>query len=107
MRPQHTVTVAGNALVLDAEQDRQVDIRLVSARLEEQAGSETIARLLVERADGQRALFFVLVRLNQQGRVIAELIAKKPDGSEVCRSVQGYWKAPLVPASTSPTTIEP
>jgi hypothetical protein len=79
---QHTVTVANNAIDLDDQPDRQV------------AGPETVARLVVQRQDGEQAIFFVSVRLTHAGRPCVELIAKKPEGAEVKKSVQGYWKAP-------------
>lgn len=94
MIPQHTVIVADNAVVLDEQQDRQVDIHLAATKLEDQVGGETVARLIVTREDGQQAFFFVVVRVSKCGRPSAEVIAKKPDGAEVRRSVQGYWKAP-------------
>jgi hypothetical protein len=90
---QHTVIVADNAVALDDHQDRQVDIRITSAKLEELASPETIVRLIVERQDGQQAIFFVTVRLCNRGMPHAALIAKKADGSEVSKAVHGYWKA--------------
>jgi hypothetical protein len=94
---QHTVIVADNAVALDDHQDRQVIIRITSAKLEEHACPETVVRLIVERQDGQQAIFFVTVRLCNRGRPQAALIAKKPDGSEVSKTAQGYWKSPRNP----------
>jgi hypothetical protein len=91
---QHTVTVANNAIDLDDQPDRQVDIRITAEKVKEQAGPETVARLVVQRQDGEQAIFFVSVRLTHAGRPCVELIAKKPEGAEVKKSVQGYWKAP-------------
>ncbi len=94
MNHQHTVTVADNNIVLDTQDDRQVDIRLAPARLENSSCGETVARLVVEREDGQQAIFFVVLRLNKRGVPSTEIIAKKPNGTEVRKSVQGYWKPP-------------